>query len=82
MQLWDVENDESVTIGNRGDEVTSVVFSPPDGNHIAWGSSDEKICIWNVERRELAVGPLARQKSSVYVVVYSHGRKKAHIWFA
>ncbi|PAV14708.1 WD40 domain containing protein [Pyrrhoderma noxium] len=69
--VWDVTNEEPVTIGNHKQPVSSVAFSRMDGNHVASGSWDGTICIWNVERRELAVGPLIGHKSVVQAVAYS-----------
>ena len=63
--------DEPVVIGNHKGWVRSVVFSPSDGKHIASGSEDKTICIWDVECRELAVGPLTGRKGSVDSVAYS-----------
>ncbi|PAV14694.1 nucleotide-binding-oligomerization-domain like receptor [Pyrrhoderma noxium] len=71
VEVWDVTNEEPVTVGNHKQPVTSVAFSLPDGNHVASGSLDDTICIWNVERRELAVGPLIGHKSVVQAVAYS-----------
>ncbi|PAV14699.1 WD40 domain containing protein [Pyrrhoderma noxium] len=71
VQVWDVTNEEPVTIGNHEQLVNSIAFSLPDGNHVASGSRDETICIWNVERRELAVGPLTGHEHSVRAVAYS-----------
>ncbi|PAV14651.1 nucleotide-binding-oligomerization-domain like receptor [Pyrrhoderma noxium] len=68
--VWDVTNEEPVTIGNHRGLVSSVAFSLPNGNHVTSGSYDT-ICIWNVERRELAVGPLIGHKSWVQAVAYS-----------
>ena len=59
-----------VTIGNHIDRMSSVVFSPSGGTHIASGSWDKTICIWDVERRELTVGPLTGHDDHVLTVAY------------
>ena len=69
--MWDVTDDEPVTIGSHTRYVNSVVFSPSDGKHVASGSDDDKICIWNVNRQRLAVGPLTGHPDHVYAVAYS-----------
>ena len=71
VKVWDVTNEEPVTIGNHKQSVNSVAFSPLDGNHIASGSWDGTICIWNVESRELALGPLIGHEDWVRAVAYS-----------
>ena len=71
VQVWDLTNDEPVTIGNHKSWISSVVFSPSDGKRIASGSGDKTICIWNIERRELTVGPLTGHDSTVWAVAYS-----------
>ncbi|PAV22987.1 nucleotide-binding-oligomerization-domain like receptor [Pyrrhoderma noxium] len=71
VQVWDVTDDVAVTIGSHKYKVTSVVFSPSDGKHIASGSYDKTICIWDIERRELAVGPLTGHTSWIQTVAYS-----------
>ena len=76
MRVWDVTNDEPLTIGNHGNEVTSIVFSPPDGNHVAWGSSNNTICIWNVEQKKLAVGSLTGHTDHVLALAYSPDGKR------
>ncbi|PAV14672.1 nucleotide-binding-oligomerization-domain like receptor [Pyrrhoderma noxium] len=70
VKVWDVTNEEPVTIGNHKQSVLSVAFSLPDGNHVASGSYDT-ICIWNVKSRELAVGPLTGHGNWVRAVAYS-----------
>ncbi|PAV14717.1 nucleotide-binding-oligomerization-domain like receptor [Pyrrhoderma noxium] len=70
VKVWDVTNEEPVTIGNHKHSVDSVAFSLPDGCHVASGSYDT-ICIWNVKSRELAVGPLIGHTSYVFAVAYS-----------
>ncbi|PAV14664.1 nucleotide-binding-oligomerization-domain like receptor [Pyrrhoderma noxium] len=71
VQVWDVTNEEPVTIGNHKQPVNSVAFSLPDGNHVASGSWDGTIYIWNVERRELALGPLIGHENWVRAAAYS-----------
>ena len=71
VQVWDVTDDEPVTIGNHTGWVNIVVFSPSDRKHVASGSYDSTICIWDVNRRELAVGPLIGHTFSVLSVAYS-----------
>ena len=71
VQVWDVTDDVAVTIGSHGGLVSSVVFSPSDGKHVASGSDDNTICIWDVERRELAGGLLTGHKDWVRAVAYS-----------
>ena len=51
--------------------VYSVAFSPPDGNHVASGSQDATFCIWDIESKELVVGPLAGHEEGVLAVAYS-----------
>ena len=46
------------------------MFSPSGETHIASGSWDKTICIWDVERRELAVGPLTGHDDHVLTVAY------------
>ena len=75
VQVWDVTNDVVVTIGNHEDSTRSIAFSP-DGMHVASGSEDKTICIWNVESRKLAVGPLAGHKQRVLEVAYSQNGKR------
>ena len=70
VEVWDVTNEEPVTIGNHKDSVECVAFSLPDGNHVASGSYDT-ICIWNVKSRELAVGPLTGHGNWVQALAYS-----------
>ncbi|PAV14701.1 nucleotide-binding-oligomerization-domain like receptor [Pyrrhoderma noxium] len=71
VEVWDVTNEEPVTIGNHKQPVECVAFSLPDGNHVASGSYDNTICIWNVKSRELAVGPLIGHEDWVWAVAYS-----------
>ena len=71
VQVWGIIDDEHVTIGSHKASVRSVMFSPSDGKHIASGSYDNTICIWDVERRELAVGPLTGHTGQVLAVAYS-----------
>ena len=71
VQVWDVTDDVAVTIGSYGGYVFSVVFSPSDGKHIASGSWDNTIRIWDVGRRELAVGPLTGHTGWVRAIAYS-----------
>ena len=71
VQVWDVTKDKPVTIGNHTDRVTSVAFSPSDGNLVASGSEYNTICIWNVKRREMAVGPLTGHIDHVLSIAYS-----------
>ena len=64
--------DEPVVIGNHKGWVRSVVFSPSDGKHIASGSEDKTICIWNVvEHRQLAISPLTGHGDVVTSIAYS-----------
>ena len=44
VQVWDVINDKSITIGNHKDPVKSIAFSPSDGTQVASGSWDTIIC--------------------------------------
>ena len=71
VQVWDVTNDEPITIGNHADEASSIAFSPSDGKHVASGSYDKTIRIWKVEGGESVVGPLIGHKHSVRTVTYS-----------
>ena len=70
VQGWDVTKGEIFTIGNHESWAYSVVFSP-DGNRVAMGLLNKTVCIWDVERGELAVPPLTGHTSSVYAVAYS-----------
>jgi WD40 repeat protein len=47
---------EELTISNFGAKVLSVVFSP-DGQHIASGSWDAKLRVWNATTGDIAAGP-------------------------
>ena len=77
VQVWDITDDEPVTIGELTDQVTSVVvFSPADGIHVAWGSSDNKIRIWNVRRGKLAIRPLTGHTDHVLALAYSPDGKR------
>ena len=69
--MWNVTTNEPVTIGNHEYSVYSVVFSPSDGNHVASGSEDKTICIWDIENRELAVDPLTGHTGWVWALAYS-----------
>ena len=89
VQVWDITDDVAVTIGSHKASVRSVMFSPSDGNQVASSSWDNTICIWNVERRELVVGPLIGHKSYVLALAYSpdgtrlvsgSGDKTVRIW--
>ncbi|PAV22986.1 nucleotide-binding-oligomerization-domain like receptor [Pyrrhoderma noxium] len=71
VKVWDVTDDEPVTIGSHKASVRSVMFSPSDGKHVASGSSDNTICIWNVNRQRLAVGPLTGHEGAIFAVAYS-----------
>ncbi|PAV23013.1 WD40 domain containing protein [Pyrrhoderma noxium] len=75
VDVWDVTDNKTVTIGNHTDWVTSVVFSP-DGKHVASCSGDDLIRIWNVNRRKLSVSPLAGHEDSVNAVAYSPDGKR------
>ncbi|KAI0047583.1 WD40 repeat-like protein [Auriscalpium vulgare] len=52
------------------DDVNSVAFSP-DGKHIASGSSDETIRIWDVHTGESVAGPFAGHTAQVMTVAFS-----------
>ena len=56
--------------------VYSVAFSPPDGNHVASGSQDATFCIWDIESKELVVGPLEGHEEGVPAVAYSQDGKR------
>ncbi|PAV14715.1 nucleotide-binding-oligomerization-domain like receptor [Pyrrhoderma noxium] len=71
VEVWDVTNEEPFTIGKHKKTVECVAFSLPDGNHVASGSCDNTTCIWNVESRKLALGPLIGHKGGVRAVAYS-----------
>ena len=71
VQLWDVTNDVTVTIGNHKGYVSHIAFSPSNKKHVASGSHDATICIWNIERRELAVSPLTGHDGEVTSIAYS-----------
>ena len=71
VRLWDVTTNESITIGNHTNWVSSVAFSPSAGTYVASGSADHTICIWDVELRDLAVGPLTGHKDRVQAVAFS-----------
>ncbi|PAV19949.1 nucleotide-binding-oligomerization-domain like receptor [Pyrrhoderma noxium] len=73
VNLWNVTNVSSVEIGNH--YISTVVFSP-DGKYIASGSFDNTICIWDIENRKLAVGPLNGHTDSVNSVAYSGDGKR------
>ena len=62
---------QSHSICSHTGHVTSVVFSPSDRKHITSGSMDRTICIWDVKRRKLAVGPLTEHEESVNAIAYS-----------
>ena len=47
------------------------MFSPSDRKHTTSGSMDRTICIWDVNRRKLAVGPLTEHEDSVNAIAYS-----------
>ena len=69
-QLWDVTNDVIVTIGYHRRWTTSVAFSPNE-NHVASGSGDATIRIWNIKNRQLAVRPLTGNGDEVTSIAYS-----------
>ena len=73
VQLWDITNDVTVTIGNHRlkRSITSITFPLSNGKYVASGSVDATICIWNIERKELAVSPLAGHKGYVLALAYS-----------
>ncbi|PPQ94613.1 hypothetical protein CVT25_011427 [Psilocybe cyanescens] len=50
--------------------ILSVAFSP-DGQRIASGSSDKKICVWNTLTGELEVGPFTGHTDAVVSVAFS-----------
>ena len=69
--MWNVTNDVPVKIGNHRSSVLFVAFSPSDGQHVASGSTDNTICIWDIGRRELAVGPLTGHADFIWTLAYS-----------
>ena len=71
VHLWDVTNDVTITIGNHKRRITCIAFSTSNENHVASGSDDATICIWDVERRELTVGPLIGHENGVTALAYS-----------
>ncbi|QRV93070.1 Vegetative incompatibility protein HET-E-1 [Ceratobasidium sp. AG-Ba] len=50
--------------------IDSIAFSPDDA-HIATGSMDKTIRIWNLHTGQLVLGPLAGHKAGVSSIVYS-----------
>jgi WD40 repeat protein len=59
-----------MTIPSLGALVTSVAFSP-DGQHIASGSFDKTIRVWNVTTGETVAGPFTGHIGMVQSVAFS-----------
>ncbi|KZP10837.1 WD40 repeat-like protein [Athelia psychrophila] len=58
------------TLEGHKDTVRAVAYSP-DGSHIASGSSDETIRIWDAETGEAVGEPLRGHSSHILAIVYS-----------
>ncbi|PAV21526.1 nucleotide-binding-oligomerization-domain like receptor [Pyrrhoderma noxium] len=71
VQVWDVTNNVVATIRNHESPVTSIALSPSNEKHVAFGSVDATICIWNIERRELEVRPSTGHSGFICAIVYS-----------
>jgi WD40 repeat protein len=54
----------------HSDQVRSVSFSP-DGQHIASGSDDQTICVWNAMTGEMVAGPFRGHSDMVTSVAFS-----------
>lgn len=49
VRVWDTTSGESMHTLQRGSgRVWSVAFSP-DGNHLAYGGSDQSVCLWELD---------------------------------
>ncbi|KAF9063630.1 WD40-repeat-containing domain protein [Rhodocollybia butyracea] len=58
------------TIEGHGGLVHSVAFSP-DGNHIASGSADKTLRVWDARTGDLLVGPFNGHKEQVKCIAFS-----------
>jgi WD40 repeat protein len=58
------------TIEGHHDFVCSVAFSP-DGNHIASGSKDSTVRVWDAHTGDLIVGPFSGHNDEVFCVAFS-----------
>ena len=67
--IWKL-NGEPITCQGHSSFVSSLYFSP-DGRHVASGSYDNTIRVWNSQNGLLALGPLVGHESVVFSVCYS-----------
>jgi WD40 repeat protein len=59
-----------LVISTPGGQVNSIAVSP-DGMHIASGSEDGTICVWNATTGEMAAGPFIGHTDLVWSVAFS-----------
>ena len=59
IRVWNAVTGETVAgpFSGHSDSVKSVAFSP-DGQHIASGSEDQTICVWNATDRRDSGRPI------------------------
>ena len=76
IQIWDVitgqqvvvEGQKQALVGHEG-AVSALVFAE-DGKHLVSGSYDHTVLVWDLQRREVVVGPLGEHNNFVWSVSF------------